>query len=92
MGGKRVSKEYMTHDEFMKQCKGKSAEEVAVLEAQFWKSHGINPEVDFYPPEERAARFDTVVRAALGMGSRNQAEEDLRNQIRKDWGLHETGS
>ena len=85
MGGKRVAKDYMTHDEFMQQCKGKTPEEVSKLETAFWKSHGINPEVDFYPPEEAAKRFNTVLRACLMLPPAGAEEAALRQQINKDW-------
>lgn len=86
MGGKRVAKDYWSHDEFMARCDGKTPEQVAALEAQFYKMHGINPATDLYPPEETTKRFDAILRACLFLPPASEEERLLREQIAKDIG------
>lgn len=82
--GKTASSECWTHDQFMEKCKGKSQEEIASLEAQFWDMHGINPETDLYSPEETVKRMETMVRACLFIPPKDEEERKLREQIGVD--------
>lgn len=80
----KKAKDYWTHDDLVEMCRGKSETEVAALTAQFWAMHGIDPEKDFYSPEETKKRMDTMVRACLFIPAADEEEQKLREQIAED--------
>ena len=52
----------MTFEELRQRMEGKTPEEAAEIERQFYLANNIDPDTDLYPPEEMARRFEFAMR------------------------------